>query len=299
MFEKTKKKLTRRTQVLQLTHAYCADGTGCAVVLENCPITLTTMPVKYDEIDNVLQETDFDAYDVVLITDISPKKKSSLDLSDKIILLDHHETALKYNNPEKLKFVTQNFCGTVLVTDFAEKVWDIDLSHLYEFMELTNDYDMWYKDDDRSSEMNMLYYHMWHDKYLKRFIDGDVKFTADEKKFIRNRKKEIKEHFEKLDVIEVGMNDGCFISTQMFVNEMCNGLMEEEGYKLVFSYNAKNGNCSIRNDYDEVNIGEILESLDLGGGHSGAGGMTERDTDILKKNITKVVEVVKKIIGED
>jgi oligoribonuclease NrnB/cAMP/cGMP phosphodiesterase (DHH superfamily) len=298
MFEKAKQLLKKGSQVLQITHANCADGSGCTVVLENCPINLTSKPVKYNEIDSVLEETDFSAYDVVLITDISPSEEKYLDLADNIILVDHHETALRFHNPDKMRYVTQDYCGAVFTAEFAEYVWGVDLEFLYEFLELTNDYDMWIKADPKSDELNMIYYNIWHKRYVKRFIDGDINFTKEEREFIRNRKEEMRTQFENLDIAEIGLEDGCFICVEKFVNEMCDSLMEEEDYKLVFSYNSRNKNCSVRCSYDEVNIGQVLQDLGFGGGHAGAGGMTEKSMDELEKKITKIVEVVKEIIGE-
>jgi oligoribonuclease NrnB/cAMP/cGMP phosphodiesterase (DHH superfamily) len=299
MFEKAKKYLPKGAQVLQLTHAYCADGTGCSVVLNNCPINVTTRPVKFDLIDNVMQEIDYDAYDAVLITDIAPSDGKLLDLSDNIILIDHHQTSMEFNDHSKNRYITEDYCGTVYVAEFCEEIFNVDLSHLYDFLELTNDYDMWIKDNPKSTEMNMLYYNMWHHNYLNRFIDGNVNFTAEERRFIANQKLKIDLTFDALDIMEVGLDDGCFIITRQFVNEMCDKLMAIEDYKLVFSYNDKNGNCSVRNSYENVNIGEVIKSLGYGGGHAGAGGMTEKDTTKLPEKIKKVCEAVKKIINED
>lgn len=298
MFEKAKTILKPGSKVLQLTHAYCADGTGCSIVLANCPINLTDKPVKYDDIDFCMEEIDYSAYDAVLITDISPSEERLLDLSNNIILLDHHETALKFHNPEKMRYVTQDYCGTVFTAEFSEEIWNLDLSHLYDFMELTNDYDMWIKENPKSDELNMIYYNIWHDKYLKRFLNGDVNFTSEEKKFIKLRKEQIKEQYKNLKIIDIGLKDGCFINVNSFVNEMCNMLMEKEEYRIIFSYNDKNDNCSIRSNYGEVNIGQILEDLGYGGGHFSAGGMSEKHITILEKKINRVVEEVKKIIGE-
>ena len=298
MFEKAKQLIKPGAKVLQLTHAYCADGSGCTVVLNNCPIDLTVKPIKFNEIDDYMFGDTFnhEDYDVVLVTDISPQDTAALDVAPNIILLDHHETALKHADEDKMRYVTQDYCGTALVCEFAEEVFNEDLNHLYEFVELTNDYDMWFKDDIRSSYMNMMYYDLWHHRYIKRFQNGDVNFTATEKEFIKKRLREIERHFEKLETIDIGLEDGCLIITQQFVNEMCNRLMEEEDYMIIFSYNDKNGNCSIRSKYEEFSIGQILESLELGGGHSAAGGMTEKDPTELQKKIEKVVAEINKVI---
>lgn len=297
MFEEAKKIFKRGSKVLQLTHAFCADGSGCTIILKNCPINLESVPLRYTEIDDYIKTINFDDWDIVIITDISPKDETLLDLSNKIILIDHHETALKLNDHSKNRYVTEDYCGTVYLTEFCEEVFNIDLSDMYDFIELTNDYDMWYKENNKSTHMNFIYYNIWHDKYVERFIDGNIKFTPVELKFISKREQELKECYENLEVIDIGLNDGALISTYRHVNEMCHNLMDDEGYKIVFSYNPKNGNCSVRNNYEEISIGELLTSVD-GGGHANAGSFVEKNPDLLKIKIEKLVKEIKDIIGE-
>lgn len=299
MYNKAKKLLKPGAQVLQLTHQYCADGTGCAVVLENCPINLTTIPVKFSDIDNLMLETDFSKYDVVLITDISPTNESFLDLSDNIILIDHHDTAQKFKDEDKMRYISDEYCGTVLTIKFAEDVFDIDLSFLYDFATLTNDYDMWIQECAHGKDLNLLYYHLWHEKYLERFIDGDINFTDKERKFIQARKQEIVEVFKVLEVINIDMEDGCLIQATKYVNELCENLMNEEGYKFVITYNPNNNNSSIRTNYDEVHVGNMLEEFGFGGGHPQAGGMYEPDIDLFQAKVKTIVNKVKELIGEN
>ena len=288
-----KKVLSKDSNVLNITHNDM-DGIGCNIVLSNCINKIEHRKASYPTIDNMLRSLNFDEYDCVIISDIAPEKLDLIkDLTKeqaaKVILLDHHPTALRHHNPSENNFVYEGKSATHLVKDFCELVFGYDLGYLEDLVYLINDYDMWEHNDPRSKELNMLYYFYWDAKFRTRFFDGQLEFNEDEVKFFKKREHAFNELYNALEVFDLESINGCLISCDEFVNDVCEKLLFEEGYQIIFARNPNSKNVSVRSAIEGCNIGELLKGLEIGGGHPSAGGMHAPDIAKFQTNL-KLIE---------
>lgn len=283
-----KKYLTKDSKVLNITHNDM-DGIGCNIILSNCINNIEHRKASYPTIDGMIKNVNFDEYDCIIVSDIAPEKQDDvLSLSEKIILLDHHPTALRHHNPSKNRFVYEGKSATHLVKEFCELVFGYDLSYLDDFVFLVNDYDMWEHQDPRSKQLNMLYYFYWDTKFRQRFFDGVTEFKDDEVAFFKKRDHAFNELYNNLEVYDLDSIHGCLISCDEFVNDVCEKLQKEEEYQIIFARNPNSKNVSVRSQIEECNIGEVLKELEIGGGHPNAGGMHAPDLKKFQNNLSLI-----------
>lgn len=282
--------------ILNITHKDL-DGCGSGIVLQNAlmgmDVKLFHYPVGYPEIDSVLNTLHFDKYDHVILTDVSPvKDKSLIDKSPKIKLLDHHETAECYHCPEKFRFVNTKKCATVVVKEYFESEYKVNLSHLDEFVDLVNGYDMWLHTDRRSKLLNMLYYKYWDEKFRTRFMSGEVSFTEKEIEFFKEQKKKFEEIWKGIKIYDMEDINGAFFTCGEMINDVCERVMVEKGYNFAFCLNARSKIVSVRSNREDVNIGQIFESMNIGGGHAKSAGIDPRTTGDLQIVLEKVSDAI-------
>lgn len=284
--DKLRRMFDRGNRVLNIHHKDL-DGVASSIPIYNYFENVSFKPVKYGDVDDMLSKVDFDDYDMVLLTDVSPENEFSFDLSDKIVLLDHHDSAKKYHCPKKNRFVNNTMSAAKLVKLFMENLLDIRMENLDDFSEAVNDYDLWINKNPNGWCLNELYYKYWDERFRRRFSNGSLEYRPDEIAYIKDRRKEYKKLYESLELFELDDVNACFIISKTFINDLCHDLMEKEGYDIVFCSNA-NGNCSIRSKRKDIHIGEILESMGIGGGHQFSGGFRESDVSQFKSKIDDI-----------
>lgn len=292
------KPIKKDSRILNITHKDL-DGIGCSIVLGNSfdKNKIEYRSVKYNEIDQVLRATTFDNYDFVILTDISPSTHELLE-NEKIILLDHHDTALEYHNPEKRRAVIPGECGTILVKKFCESVLKVNLSYLNDLIFLINDYDMWNHTDPRSKQLNEMYYKYWDRKFMVRFFQGVVDFTAEEQKFLREREIFFNNLWENLEVYPLENINGAFIQSIDRINDLCDKLLTEEGYDFIFCRNQKSGMVAVRSKKStNIHVGNILKDLGVGGGHANAAGISPIPIERCQKVISQIEEKINEAVS--
>ena len=282
--------------VLGITHKDL-DGCGASISLENAfkgtGVRIQHYSVGYPEIDSVLNTLHYENYDHVILMDISPVRDPSLiDKSPKIKLLDHHDTALKYHCPEKFRFVDITRCATVVVKEYFEKNYNVNLSHLTEFADLVNGYDLWLHTDKRSKLLNSLYYKYWDEKFRTRFMSGEVSFTDKEIDFFKEQKKKFDDIWRNLQIYEMEDIKGAFFTAGEMINDVCEKVMTDKGYDFAFCLNARSKTVSVRTIREDVNLGQIFEKMDIGGGHAKSAGIDPRTTDELNIVLGEVCEKI-------
>lgn len=272
------------------------DGVGCSIILENAlkgmDVKIHHYSVGYPEIDSVLNTLHYEKYDHVLLMDVSPVQDPSLiDKSPKIKLLDHHDTAQRYHNPEKFRFVDMTRCATVVVKEYFEKEYKVNLSHLDEFADLVNGYDLWIHSDKRSKLLNMLFYKYWPEKFLKRFMSGEVSFTETEIEFFKEQKKKFNDIWKKIHIYEMEDIKGAFFIAGEMINDVCEKVMEQ-GYDFAFCLNSRSKVVSVRSTREDVNLGQIFEKMNIGGGHAKSAGIDPRLSGDLQEILDRVSESI-------
>lgn len=274
------------------------DGVGTSIVLENAMhgkgVKISHYSVGYPEIDSVLNTLHYENYDYVLLMDVSPIRDPSLiDKSPKIKLLNHHDTAVKYHCPEKFRFVDMTVCATKLVKQYFEKEYSVDLSHLNEFVELVNGYDLWLHTDKRSKLLNSLYYKYWDEKFRKRFMSGEVSFTEKEIEYFKEQRKYFESIWNNLNIYDMEDIKGAFFTCGEMINDVCDKVLVEKGYEFAFCLNSRSKTVSVRTTREDINLGHIFERMKIGGGHAKSAGIDPRLTGDLQDILEKVCEEIK------
>ena len=255
------------SKVLNIYHKDL-DGCASSIVVKNVFTNVHFMDVRYGFVNQLMEKIKYDEYDVVLLTDISPETAEPFSYSDNIFLLDHHDTALQYNAPDKNRIVNNSKSAAKLVKDFFQNLHGIDLSYLNEFCNAVNDYDLWINNIPEGWMLNEFYFKLWDEKFRKRFKNGDMRFTQDEQNYIKERQKILNEKVQNVQLYELDSINGAFFFSTNFVNDMCHRMLEK-GYDIVICINPKSMNCSVRTgDKLPIHIGEVLQEVDLGGGLS-------------------------------
>jgi nanoRNase/pAp phosphatase (c-di-AMP/oligoRNAs hydrolase) len=129
---------------------------------------------------------------------------------------------------------------------------------------------------------------LWSDEFRIRFKDGFTVFRDYEKQFLDYQDKKFNQIYDNLDVSCFSKIKACYFSGQDFINEVCEKLMFEEGFSIVFCYNTRTNRISIRTKEDNIDLGEILKKLDFGGGHPKAAGMNLCSTNLLQERLENI-----------
>jgi oligoribonuclease NrnB/cAMP/cGMP phosphodiesterase (DHH superfamily) len=288
------KNISRNSKILSISHNDL-DGTVAQIILGQVFNNTTYMNTSFYKIDSVLESIEYDNYDFIILTDIHPDRKENLYLSDKIILLDHHESAIDYNNPSKMHYVISGKCAAHLTKNFIEKYFNIKLEYLDDITRLTDIYDMWRKENkdfNYAKKLNdLMFYKYRPKKFRELFFDGKTYFTEEENNWLKERDKEFEKLYENLNVYELENLNGCVTESKEFINEICDKLMDEEKYKIVFVRNPWHGRVSIRSKYEKLDTGGLLKKLGFGGGHRESSGFFASDINDFQEKIIKLEKV--------
>lgn len=278
MLENFRNLLKRDARVVCVHHKDL-DGVVSAIVAKNVFNRIKFVDAKYNDIDDILHRINYDSCDVVLILDISPVRESTFELSDKIFLLDHHETAAKYHNPDLNRIVQQGDSAAKLVLKFFTMLYpENDISHLTDMVELADDYDMWRHKNPDSKKLNLLYFKYWSEEFIARFQDGDVRFNEEESLYLENEAKKVKKFIDTVEFYELDRIKACLVFCEKYPNDVCDHALKVEGYDLIISRNPKTSNVSVRcHNHPEIHLGQLLSELSMGGGHQEAAGFHEED----------------------
>lgn len=288
------KNIPRDSTVLSISHNDL-DGAVSQIVLGHIFADITYLNTSFYKIDEVLESVDYDRYDFVFVTDINPERKENLDLSEKIILIDHHGSAIDAHDPHKMHFVMPGKCAALRTKIFVEKYYGVKLDHLDEIVRLTNDYDMWELKDPKSKQLNDVMFYLYRPKKFRdNFFDGRTTFTENEITWLDQREIEFKRLYESLTVFDFEKINGCIAQSREFINEICDKLMKEEGYNIIFCRNPSHGRVSIRHNWpeSELDMGTILKNKGWGGGHSASCGMFVDDIDDFKNKVAILEEEI-------
>lgn len=292
--------LIRSSKILSITHAFCLDGTCSQIVIENVFKDVNSIACKYDDMDKeleyFLQPRIYENYDFIFITDISPKDPDLLKGKNKIILLDHHNTASCHHNKDENKYVIpEKFSGSSLTKKFCEDYFGKKLKHLDNLIKYSEDYDLWIKRYPKSTFLNELHFKYFSEGFKKRFFDGNTRFTNEEISFLRSRKQDFEYTFKSLDIYELHKIKGAYVQSESgkFVNEIAEKLLKD-GYNIVFVRNQSQykNSVSVRCKKGFVDIGTILKTLGIGGGHAEAAGFVEPDFMMMKSKIEDIEKFI-------
>lgn len=275
-------------RVLNVTHADM-DGIASTIVLKNFYKKVITVPVTYQSektIEEVLKKN-AGQFDVIICTDFYPANTiDTIRNTAPFLVLDHHETVQQYNDNQTV-IINTSMCGAKLTYNFVNHYKDI--SHLKEFIDIVNDWDIFILADVRSRFFNNIYWEMGAKWFARRFITGNCTLYPEEKQYLLDAQAEFKDMYDNMEISDL-MNDGVFFETDRFMNE-CVEALKKDGYKW-FVIRNKNS-LSVRADH--VDLTKVFNILGQGGGHIHAGGIPIRynqDVGVLLNDLQNAYDAV-------
>jgi len=269
------------------------DGVVCQIILGQVFKNIKYINTSFYKIDDILSRLNFADYDHVILTDMHPENKKNLYLSTKIIMIDHHHSAIDMHDPEKFHYVLTEQCAAIHTKKFIESLYHIKLSNLDNLVYLTNDYDMYYLNNGKSKLMfDLMFNYYKPHMFRKEFFTGRTRFTFDEIKWLKTRRTQYNKIWNDIDVYEFDSFRGCVIYQSDFMNEIADRLINEEGYRAIIIRNPRTGRVSIRHNIEEFHAGDFLKNKGWGGGHKRAAGLfvdDENDFESKTKTIEKYI----------
>jgi len=287
LLEKYRQLLSPSAKVLNIYHKDL-DGCASSIVVKNVFSNVYYQDVRYGFVNKLMEKINYNDYDVVLLTDISPETPEPFTYANNIFLLDHHDTASVYHNPQENRIVETSKSAAKLARDFFETLHGIDLSYLKSFCDAVNDYDLWINKNPDGWKLNELYFKYWDETFRRRFKNGDINFTTSEISYVKERQTILKEKIESLDLYEMDSVNAAFFFSTNFVNDVCHAVLSK-GFDFVICINPKSKNCSVRASTNiDIHVGDLLKTIELGGGHPHAGGFMYDNNSDVERNIEKI-----------
>lgn len=277
------------SRILSISHLD-QDGVVCQIILGQVFKNIKYLNVSFYKIDQVLNGVDFSQYDYVFVTDLHPEDKNVLNISDKIILIDHHQSAIEMHDPDNFHYVVTKCCASVSVMRFIERLYNVKLDHLDQLVHLTNDYDLYTLNNGKSRLFYdlMFNYYKAH-KFRSEFFNGRTRFSSKELAWLKMRRDEFNNIYNNLDVMEFDKVSGCIVEASDFMNEIADKLMKEEDYSFVIIRNSNTQRVSIRHSIEGFDAGSYLKEKEWGGGHPNAAGFFTENVDDFENKV-KILE---------
>ena len=167
-----------------LTHKNCPDGAAAAVIIKNINPSANVIHTTHERINSEsLQMVEkMPEMSQLIIADISPGKNvlekliEAVGKKDGFLgIYDHHETTKWLAEVETKDFphveiiFDKDRCGSKIVYErFLQD--HPELKKYHDFIQITNDRDLWIRKDPRSYHLSLLHKILSDQKYVKRFI---------------------------------------------------------------------------------------------------------------------------------
>ncbi|WCN38267.1 DHH family phosphoesterase [Aneurinibacillus uraniidurans] len=271
------------------------DGVSCGILARMAfGDTVHIDYSNYDDINNkVSRFLDFhlSKYDLVFITDISVNEevadvieKMSAYAREKVMLLDHHQTAEGLNQYEWAQVtVEQNGVresGTTLFyRHLITEGWLADSPELARYVEMVRQYDTWdWKENNNlhAKQLNDLFYILGRDRFVARFTaDCSPDFTDSEQMLLEIEQEKIEKYIKgkskDVQIRDVNGYTAGVVFAEQYISELGNALAEanpEVDFVAIINMSRV---ISYRTVKDEINVGDIAAFFG-GGGHAKAAG---------------------------
>lgn len=259
-------------RILNFTHIDF-DGAASAVVIKNYYKNVQTEVINYGKEQEAYDKMtkNMGAFDAVVFTDFCPVNIKQLQKIGKpILVLDHHETAKQFADPQNGVYIKTEVCGAML----AFKYYSVkkDLSHLKDLINIANDYDLFTLKDNRSMCFNALFWEMGFRWFVRRFMTGNTSLYAEEKDYIRWYKVDEQKWYDNLELVDIPVKNlkGCFYETEKYLAEM-SARLRLDGYDFQI---IKHGTAlSVRSNSDALDLTKVCQFIGKGGGHPKAVGI--------------------------
>tara|TARA_R110001592_G_scaffold201021_1_gene450053 strand:- start:127 stop:1062 length:936 start_codon:yes stop_codon:yes gene_type:complete len=282
------RQILSQDEILLITHDNCMDGMGCQLLMEKIFKQVIVMKTSPQKIETLINNIDPSNYKAIVLADISSQNEKFLNLPH-VMLVDHHDTAANMHDPDNSIFVYDFECGTKLLKRVIEAAIKKPLKKYDELVDLINDYDLWEHKDPRSKKLAKLFYKRTSDdEFAERFWGFKVEFTIEEEQRFEDQRIEYEQIYNQLDVFELEESNTVFAIYNSYNNDLCHDMMERNGAEVAILFNPQTRCGSIRTVSEEIHLGEMLDSLGIGGGHPMAAGFKCETDDFLQKTIDNI-----------
>jgi len=282
------------------THGEDIDGAGCEVLYDKIFSSYISLYFKcnYKDVkDRLSKFIEEDDSSFIFITDLSFKEDQDKDIIEEldrrgnVKLIDHHKTSL-WLNDYKWATVDTSKCATYLFYKYLidgyiykeyplNRIYNKDilsvLGNYLDFVELTNDYDLYLKKNPLSSDMDMFYKVVGHDAYVNRFLDNpEVRFNLFEQLIIDHGYRKREEYINKVLATMIWTTDkngnfvGFVIADKKYASYIGQKAFETTSCDYITIIDPVNMEASLRSN-GKVDVSKIAEKFG-GGGHPNAAG---------------------------
>jgi oligoribonuclease NrnB/cAMP/cGMP phosphodiesterase (DHH superfamily) len=305
------------------------DGCGAAVVAnqafgkENVDVTYCDYSNVDDKIANFITSGNVVNYDLIFITDISVKERVAemLDrvntFSPKVVLLDHHNSAIWLNKYEWATVTSVKLVETMVPADggysipdgYEEKTAGTSMFYDYvndryplhainipleSFVEEVRRYDTWdwfnLYNDEHAKALNDLLYLIGREKFVNRFSDNpDIAFTDTERLILEIEQNKIRKYIDRVsNTVVVRPLQGAsfhfdnvgFVFAEQYTSELGNVIANNRP-ELDFVVIVNLSDCALgfRGVKDHIDLGTEVAVHFGGGGHpKSAGAKLDKDS---------------------
>ena len=297
------------------------DGVGCGILGksaygDNIDVVYCTNGDINSRVHNFIMSGAYKDYDRVYITDISVNAENAklIDelLADKVVLLDHHPTAMHLND-YRWAFVDTVYPGETIKTSGTELFYRhlnsmnaLDWRLPYDkFAAVVRDYDTWRwatqgKTGQPSKDYNDLMYLYGKEDFERMMIDrlkaGTFpELTPTDNHILGIERRKIEDYCkEKLSTLKTANAYGhvCgVVFADQYINDLSHYIMDRNPQLDFVAIINPDGRVSLRTDREDLDLGKEIAGPLGGGGHPKAAGFAF-DTD-------KTLELVKNIFTRE
>jgi oligoribonuclease NrnB/cAMP/cGMP phosphodiesterase (DHH superfamily) len=196
--------------------------------------------------------------------------------TERIWWIDHHPENYVCEAMEHKVYVIGKSAAMLTYEIFSKQY---DLSHLRKLVVYADDYDLWNLKYKKGWLLSDLYYYYWTEKFMKRFMSGDLTLNEEEKQYLlkldKGRKMTWKRAQKELLVNknEYGKFYVVFTTRKEDVNFLCEKLKRDNKEGCDFIVAVTGGDTvSLRAINQEIDFTKILPEYG-GGGHPLAAGI--------------------------
>ncbi len=283
------------SKIVNITHGDL-DGITCTILLNDYARKNGYMfeyySCTYKDVDEIFSKC-LNHEDKIFITDISIVDESVIpDLANhsNVTIIDHHPRTYESVIARRYLAVDKG-AGCKMVFDTLTGIGHKFTKELRRLTTLANDFDLWTHKYPMSMQLNRLFFYYGAAEFVKRFADGLDGFTEKEYLFFREIEKEIRDHINSLEIVEVA-DDVAFTYSTLHIAEVGEHMKIDLGYKYAIVYNRRFGKMSFRADEKDDSIVDLGKFLDIygGGGHKAAAGIKVDGDDMVMHLVEKFVE---------
>jgi uncharacterized protein len=274
------------------------DGVSCGILAKlafgkDVDVRYLSVSRLDTEVEKFIDSKEKDTY--LIITDLSVNKVNEERLEEyykeggKVLLLDHHKSALHFNDydwgyvvvekDEKLASATSLF-----YTYLVEQGWLEPKFALEEYVELVRQYDTWEWEKNENEEahrLNALFFLISIDEFEEKMLDRLTKsdhfyFEEFEKKILDMEDDKIERYIrrKKREIVqtEIDHKFAGIVYAESYHSELGNELGKEFphlDYIVILNMGSKR--VGFRTIHDDVDVSEIAAHYG-GGGHAKASG---------------------------